>query len=404
MMNFFLIILIIFMILMILVTPFRQFIIGEIVAIRVLLRHYLPGLGSLGVYGLIIIVYTLVGLILMSVAIMTGSSLLTGLLFIFSLTLILITWMPIRLVISIFGKRGAEINQYLKTIIAWMAFVGFLGMVSPSMLTSKAIIGVALVALILMAASTKLNLMDKIIIPLVLLMCLVLAWENFFPENFRSSKRYTASWFKKFDTFKDRSSIKNESDAGTTYGLLLRDVNVLYHKSPEGLNEVEINLPRGTSVLVVNHKNEVLLLEGQTFLEVRLSKGNGSFVNGPTYLVESELIQIASPRDIFLEDNNLLPRTKKLAQTAERIQVQVLDCGRNVFQLRSSGDRTSWLQFPSGKSFKTSISSENKSYSIVMLDGTEYNPGDHLPDWVNPTFYLKARSAGETVTINVIER
>lgn len=401
------IIFVVFAALMVFVAPFRQFIVGELTAIAILIGYYLPGwlrtfVRTVGVYTAVLTGAVLIGFFLMALAIWVGIPGLTGFLFLFSLSLILLAWLPAGVILNTFGLTDGVVPKILKTGIAWLAFVGFLGLVTPGLFTYYTIVGAALVALILMAASTKINLMDKIIIPLVLLMCLTLAWREFFPESFRSSVRYASSWSKIFDAFKDRGSLNNETDAATSYGVALKNIYVLYTKAPSGLKETEVNIPRGTTVLIASHKDRVLIIDGQSFLKIRLAKKNSSFVNGQTFLVESEYVQIAAPRDIIPEDDSLLPGKKAAAKKAESIQVQQLRLGDNTFRFDQAGDETIWLKFPPNIDFDYRIKSQNGGYQVFFRDGSVYSSTDFIPWKKNPLFRFRSTEP-ETITIVVWE-
>ncbi len=396
---------VILMALIVLVTPFRRFIVDELKAIMLLAGHYLPkwlviSVKTIGVYTVVLTGVTIIALILMIIAIIIGSPGLIGFLFVTALSLILLAWLPAGVILSVFGITDSVVPKTIKTMIAWLAFVGFLGLVAPGLFSYYSIVGVALLALIIMAASTKVNLMDKLIIPLVLIMSLTLTWKEFFPDSYRSTIRYASSWAKRFDTFKDRGSILNETKAATTYGVTLKNICVLYKKnSSSSLDEAEVNIPRGTTVLISSHENEVLIIDGQSFLEIRLAKENGSFVNGQTFLVEAEYIQLATPSQIFPEDGNLLPSSKKYEEEFVRSAELLLDLGETRFDFDKGGERSPWLRFPD-EDLTYIISSISKQYKIVFSDGTIYPGGQAIPKKVKPKFFI--RSTGpECVIINV---
>ncbi len=404
------IIFVVFMALMIFVTPFRTFVIGELSAIALLIGHYVPdwlrsAARAVGIYTFILAAVTLLGFLLMFIAILIGNPGLTGFLFLFSLSLILLAWLPAGVILRTFRVTAAVVPQSLKVAIAYLAFVGFLGLVAPSVFTFSTVVGAGLVALILMGAAAHFNLLDKIIIPLVLIMCLVLAWQNFFPESYRSSVRYASSWSKRFDTFKDRASISNETDAATTYGVLLKDINVLYRQNAKGrLYDNEVTLQRGTTVLICDFKKELFIIEGQSFIEIQLAKENGEFVNGPKYLIQSAYLQTASPRDIIPEDDSLLPgRKEDTTPSSGRMSVSSLTLGSNVFHLPNIGDETPFLSFPDGIKVSYKISSSDYGHKIIYSDGREYDggPNGDLPSTRHALIKIRATKPNQFVTITL---
>lgn len=391
------VIFVIFMALMIFVSPFRRKVVSEVKAIAAIVMHYLPGwlkktAKAVGFYSFGLAMITVLAFFLMIIAILIGSPALTGFVFLLALALVLLAWLPAGIILKTFGLADEVVPKGLKVMIAWLAFIGFLGLIAPGVFTYYTMVGAALVALILMASSMAFNVMDRLIIPLVIVMCLTLAWQEFFPDSFRSSVRYASSWSKKFDTFKDRSSIANESDAATTYGVLLKSVNTLYQQGSSGLTEIETNIPRGTIVLIASHKDELLVISGQSFVVIRLMKDNGSFVNGTTYLIESEFIQIAAPRDIVPEDNSLLP-SKKGEKTVGRRQAQVLCLGDNIFEFNTAGEKTQWLKLPSYSNISNEIWSINGQFLLVFSDGTRYGNQDRIPEKADPEFYIYSKDS-----------
>lgn len=395
---------------MVFVTPVRRFVIGELQALGRILAHYFPALTTwiqntvsfivrvVGIYIAILTIVSAVCLLLMMIAIIIGSPGLTGFIFALSLGLIILTWLPAGIVLRLFRINKGVIPKTLKTLIAWTAFIGFLGMVSPDIFSFKAFVGASLVALILMGVTAKMNVLDKLILPLVIVMCLVLGWREFFPEDFRSSKRVLVSVSKKFDTWKDRKSVKNEMDAATTYGIFLKDVKILYGPN---LEETQVDLKRGTIVKLVSHKNEILVIDGQGFVEIQLAKESGNFFKGPKYLIEAEFIQVASSRDIIPEDDSLLPANKELAKTDT--EITVLELGTNTFHLPNIGDETTWLQFPEKIKIKYGIASADYGYKVVYSDGSIYegSASNTFPDTKHGVFKILAKKQNQFITIVV---
>lgn len=270
-----------------------------------------------GVYYVVLACIALFALVLTFFAFLINAPGLIAFAFILDIGLILLAWAPVGVLLRIFRITSGIVPVPLKVFIAWVAFVGFLGLVFPDVLSFRSLCGVALIALVALATAGKTNVIDKIIFPFVMIICLGIAWQHFFPENFRSTTRYAVSWDKKINTIKDRGSINNETDAATTYAVVLKDIKTLYAKGIE-LNETDTVIPeekcelrRGTIVRVISHKQEVKVIDGQGFLRIQLAKNNGSFVNGKKYWVEAEFVQVAGPRDIVPKDDSLLPKNQK---------------------------------------------------------------------------------------------
>ncbi len=301
-----------FLVLIIFWAGFRGWVYRQLRAIGLLIGHYAPRLWTwlvaafhrvmriLNIY-IRIVFWCLVGaLVLTTLAIIIKVPWFTGVAFVVSIIAIIVAWLPAGLVLRLFRVNSAVVPPSLRVMIAWIAFVGFLGMVAPQVMTFTVAMGAILVAFILMGAASKFSLLERLVIPVVIIMCCVLAWKYFFPDGYRSTVRYASSWGKRFNTAKDRGSINNEADAATTYAFLLDSVSVLYRASDSTLSdisEVAVNLPKGAKVKVANHKKEVAIYDGQGFTRIQLPKANGSFVNGPKYWIEAELLDLASPSE-----------------------------------------------------------------------------------------------------------
>ena len=397
---------------------FRQWVSDSLRALGLLIVYYFPAVSAwvrgvvtailrmVGIYAIVIGAVAVFALILVIIAFIAGSPVFTGIAFTLALSLILLTWLPAGIILRLFRVNRAVIPQALKFFVAWVAFIGFVGMVLPDLFSFRTFLGIALVAFILLGVTTKINAIDKIIFPLVVVMCLTLAWKHFFPEDFRSSVRYAESWSKKLNTKKDRGSIDNETDAATTYGALLKDVDILYTKVGSGLAESSIDLKKGLIVKLVNHKNEVEIIDGQGFVQIQLAKQNGSFVNGKKYFIEAEFVQLASPRDIVPENDTLLPGRKKVLPSSPistSVSAVTLYFGTQTFSLMNIGDETPWLQFPDCTNFGYKISSADYGYEIVFSDGSAY-PGNSqtvIPFKEHPTFKVRAKKPNQFVNITV---
>jgi hypothetical protein len=305
---------------------FRRWLGQNLSALWALAVHYVPmffkaAFKIVGIYSRIVAWVALGALVLIVAAPLLKAPALTAIAFILALTAILLAWMPLGIILRVFRVNRLVIPGELRMFVAWVAFLGFVGLIFPDVLTFKAMLGVALIGFISLAVIKKINAIDKIIWPLVIVMCLTIGWKHFFPEGFRSTTRYTASWYKKINTTKDRGSINNETDAATTYGVILKDVNTLYYFTGENLGEESCNLERGTIVRIANHKQEVKVVDGQGFVCIQLKKTNGSFVNGRKLWIEAEYVQLATPRDLVPKDDNLLSKAAAPVKPAPKSEV-----------------------------------------------------------------------------------
>lgn len=314
-------------------TAFRNWISRQLSALWTLITVYAPVVATwlsgvvsslariAGIYSMVLAGTALFALGLIILALIINAPGFTALAFVLAIGLILLAWCPAGILLKVFHITSGIVPKPMKVFIAWVAFVGFLGLVFPDVLTFKSLCGAALIGFIALAIAAKTNVIDKVIFPFVMVICLGIAWQHFFPENFRSTTRYAVALDKKINTVKDRGSINNETDAATTYAVVLKDVEVLYSLDEKNvvkpLIERDRKLSRGLIVRILSHKQEVKVIDGQGFLNIQLAKDNGSFVNGEKYWVEAEYVQIAGPRDIVPKDDSLLPKNQKKDQIAD---------------------------------------------------------------------------------------
>lgn len=314
-MNLILILIFIAIVVMIIFwTGFRTWISRQLNALWTLVTIYVPVVATwiggvfrfiiraLGVYSLTVLILSAIALALIFISLLIGSPAFTAFAFVFGLGLILLAWLPAGVILRAFKVTNNIVPQVIRTFVAWVAFVGFLALVFPDIASFKTMMGAALIALITLGLTARFNALDKVIFPLVALMVLTITWKHFFPENFRSTVRYTQSWDKRINTAKDRGSIGNETEAATTYAVILKDVKSLYSKPGEDMDEIVKSLDEGTLVRIVNHKQEVLVYDGQGFVEIQIAKDNGSFVNGRKYWIEAEFVRVVSPGEIMAKE------------------------------------------------------------------------------------------------------
>jgi hypothetical protein len=393
-------------------SSFRTFVSNELNALGLLLQAYWPTfmgwLGGIwatirsivGVYALVVGIVALAIFLLTILALIIGAPGFTGFIFLLSISLILLTWMPAGVITKIFGR--GFIPKSLKTFVAWVTFIGFLGLVAPGFMSFKVVIGAALVAFIMLGVTAKINLLDKVIYPFVIVMIAVLAWQNFFPESYRSSVRYASSWGKRLEAAKDRQSIGNEAEAATTYAIVLKDVASLWELSPSLIKERLISLRAGDTVKIVDRRNEVKIYDGQGFVQIQLPRQNGSFFGGEKYWIEAEFVQAVSPREVVPErvvkKQQESPSVPVVTPTPTRPQM-VLGKGTHVIQL-NRGEVSEEIRI---LSHSYCISSNQKRLAkLIYPNGSSKNLWEvnSLPQ--NNVLHIESLVDDHTITINVL--
>lgn len=292
--------------------------------------------GVMKIYSIILLITTLIALGLITISLFINSQALIVL----AILLIIIAWLPAGLILRASRLTTRVIPGSLKTFIAWTAFVGFLGLMCPDVLTLKSFLGASLVGLIFFGVCVKMNILEKIVVPLIFIMCFWTAWNYFWPQSFRSTTRYVESWAKRTQSKKDRGSIRNETEAATTYAVTLRDVVALYKCSHDTvLTDVAIDtVKRGTIVKLVSRKKEIKVIDEQGFVEIQLANKKGLFVGGQNkYFVEAEFVQLATPSDITSKEDlqNLIKKHEVTNEKPKRETRLILNKGIHYFPLKA---------------------------------------------------------------------
>lgn len=393
-------------------TSFRRWLGRQFRLIVALIGHFFPAaitwatrvLGVVaryvGIYSFILSITVVVALVLMGIAILIGIPWLTGLIFAFCLGLIILAWLPAGLIMKLFRVANGVVPNWLKTIIGVAAFIGFVGVSFPEVMTFVTLVSLILIGFIFAAGTRKTNIIDRIIIPITILMIAVVTWKYVSPEGFRSSIRYISSLSKVFSTVKDRGSIINETEAATTYAIALKDISVLYNlDAVDDIKFIEEKISKGDTLRLVSHIDEVIIIDGQGLLRVQLRNKKGTFLNGPIYWVEAEFVQITSPRKLMSvkEDNSGSSENKALFS-----DYASLEEGVSVFPLEP-GEETPWFGFKQGLIAKYFISSPNFDYKILVSDGSQYEGKEKSDIGVKKNCYYKIKANSRQVVTVMVE-
>lgn len=364
-----------------------------------------------GAYTLIIAIAFSILMGLMLIALIINIPALTGIVFVLSLSLILFAWLPAGILLSFFGVTKSVMPKLLKTLISWLAFIGFVALTFPELVMFKAMIGIALIGFVALGVTSKVNFLDKMLLPIVTIMALTVTWKYFFPEDFRSSTRYMQSLSKNFITGKDRGSLSNEADAATTYAVVLKDVKVLYLRNASNIDIVSKNLVRGTVVRIVDHRNEVYIYDGQGLVQIQLANNNGSFINGDKYWIEADYVKIAAPKDVVPRDDSLLPaKANKQAEVRVLPKTEIIKDSiftKGVYFIKVDKQTPFFINIVSSKKCNRFYmeSETNNAYFIVLSDGSyvldEPGSGGNLPYMERPRFrFVADERAVVKLTVN----
>lgn len=401
-----------FLLLLIFYKPLREFIGRYLKIFSGLIGKYFPQVKEsltknlkkvgkiIGAYGLVVTVTVAIVIVLMILALLINQPIFTAIVFLLSIVTLLLVWMPVGLMLRIFGAKTV-VPRPLKTFVVSLAFFGFLLLFWPTLLSFKLLLGLSFLGFITFGLTAKFNVIDKIILPLVVIMLIILAWQHFFPEDFNSTVRYAQSWSKKINAGKRRASLKNETVASTTYALLLKDVSTLYVQNGSQLDVISKELKQGLMVRVVSDKDTVLIYDGMGFMQIQLPNDSGSFVGGGKYLIEAPFIQVTSPREMIPEID--LSEKRKSSNDEEQKEMNgyvLLSPGKLHHWLLRPGEETPWLSMPKTRKFSYTIDSNIRKYEVIFADGSRYPSGSSIPHKDYTLFKVKADTV-QTVFVEI---
>jgi len=351
---------------------------------------------------------------LVSFGIIIGSCFITGTCFLIAIGLFLIVWFPHGLILRLVQINDQVFPIGARMFVAWLSFFAFLGVIYPEVLTVKVMLIVVFLSIIMFASASKINVVDKIMIPLVIGLCLVASWKWASPDSFRATARHMITRGMEFNSWQDRTSIEGEANALATYARPNRDVKVLYvpifgededgNKVIKSLSDVMVYLHPDILVKVYNHKNEVMSYQGQGFVEIQLPKETGSFVDGRHYWIEADYIDVVSPSELKEElaqsRQSVIQNSSSSRMIPVKVSEVVLGPGEYKYSLKA-GEETPVISFQSCGKWHYSISSKTYNHDIVFSDTTYHDsPSLIIPERLDPKFKIRALVA-EVVTVKV---
>jgi len=305
-------------------STFRQGVANLIADITVIL------FGVTRQYALIAGVTIIVMANLLFLAIMIGSPIFSGLVFLVAIFCFFVLWLPLGVVLKIFRINNAVVPPSVKSFFSWVAFAGFMAMMTPDVFTLKTTLVASLVAIFIAMLTSRFN---KLVLLLVIIMCFFSAWKLIAPDSFRAVDRHRLAISSLFTTANDRAALRKEAKAASTFGRLIKDVRVVYLRNGSQLAEIPVSLPKGTIVLLCDQKKGVSIFQGQSFVEVRLPNNYGSYVNSPCYWLESNLLEIGTMASLTPAEKSSEER-HVLRDTIVRDTIMSVSLGPGIHKLQ----------------------------------------------------------------------
>lgn len=263
---------------------------------------------------IIIFLYIMLGwflfsFLLLSIGMTFNVSWMIGLSFLSSIIWLYILFLLPGSVRMVLNKSFLPIG--LRIFVSWLAVLGFIGLIYPKAITLSLFIGLGLLAFISVGLASRYDKVNSAVMIGITCLCLMVVWNFVAPDNFRSTSRILKAYSKEYAAGNDRSSIIKTGEAEATYGRLLKDVKVAYRvtrfNEDDGsimkMEDLPISLSKDSVFLVINHRKEVSCFEGQTFIEIKLQKNNGSYLTGRKIWIDADLIEIGPRKSIDLSLN-----------------------------------------------------------------------------------------------------
>jgi len=380
---------------LILSSTFRQGVANLVTDITVIL------FGVTRQYALIAGVTIIVIVSLLFLAIMIGSPIFSGLVFLVAIVCFFVLWLPLGVVLKIFRINNAIVPTPVKSFFSWVAFVGFMAMMTPDVFTLKTTLVASLVAIFILMLTSRFN---KLVLLLVIIMCFFSAWKLIAPDSFRAVDRHRLAISSLFTTANDRAALRKEAKASSTFGRLIKDVRVVYLRNGSQLAEIPVSLPKGTIVLLCDQKRGASIFQGQSFVEVRLPNNYGSYVNSQCYWLESNLLEIGTMASLTPAEKSSEER-HVLRDTIVRDTIMSVSLGPGIHKLQLKPGQTIRLRTTPSKDGCGLLSMSSPTYSYQFkFDGRSWEhdgPAVKYPYMRYPTCLLRSQ-CGDIITIKVL--
>jgi len=380
---------------LILSSTFRQGVANLVTDITVIL------FGVTRQYALIAGVTIIVIVSLLFLAIMIGSPIFSGLVFLVAIVCFFVLWLPLGVVLKIFRINNAVVPTPVKAFFSWVAFVGFMAMMTPDVFTLKTTLVASLVAIFILMLTSRFN---KLVLLLVIIMCFFSAWKLIAPDSFRAVDRHRLAISSLFTTANDRAALRKEAKASSTFGRLIKDVRVVYLRNGSQLAEIPVSLPKGTIVLLCDQKRGASIFQGQSFVEVRLPNNYGSYVNSQCYWLESNLLEIGTMASLTPAEKSSEER-HVLRDTIVRDTIMSVSLGPGIHKLQLKPGQIIRLRTTPSKDGCGLLSMSSPTYSYQFkFDGRSWEhdgPAVKYPYMRYPTCLLRSQ-CGDILTIKVL--
>lgn len=356
---------------------------------------------------------------LLLIGILVPDRTVSSLALLFVIIIFLLSWIPAGLINAALNPASNDIFPVtIRRIAGWLAFLGWLGVIHNDWLTYWFVI-IGIFLFFIFAAFRPGKNSDGLVVTFVAIMTIWTIWVWAEPDSNRAFNRFVGSYVGLTVTGADRQSLRNEASSKATYARLLKNVKVAYEAELNDedviteMRDVSISLDQDDMFLIVSQKKKAYPFDGQSFVQIKVPKSNGSFIGGYKIWIDADLVMIGSRTDIdrglshvSQNNRNLAPIQKQNSRTSSTSyssdgRNMVLSPGVHTFRVKA-GERTPMFSFPDCGYYPYSISSPSYNYDIVYSANEKYHgdPNLSIPTKTNPSFFIVPEET-EIITITV---
>lgn len=292
-------------------SSFRAWMAETLTAIGLLIGSILGGfikktLKIVGIYAVTVFVMSLLALVFLILGVVIKSPGFTAFAFVLAITLFMIAWLPTGLILKA-TKVNKEVSpKSLRVFVSWLASIGFFAVAFPNIITLNSIMIIALLSFVFFGASIKFHFLDKLVIPIIIVMAIVMTLKTFFPKDFKMISEYLMTQVDRTRGEMKNGTIKEYSKNLNNYAVVVSDIDRVYLFNEGKIDEIKKDIRCETVVRVNNLKEKAITYDDQVFYEIQLARDNGSFVNGSKYYVESYMIRLVPFKKLKLREGKLV--------------------------------------------------------------------------------------------------
>jgi hypothetical protein len=308
-----------------------------------------------------IILFLLIPIVLIAM----GPIIFTGVAFVLAIILFTVAYAPIGITKALFGHE--PVPRIVKLIVGWLAVAGWVGMMYPTA-TNWVVVLILLFVGIITTVFSKTNIIEKVIVPVVIILTVSAGIREVFPDTYRASTRWMTSNGKMGVAYVDRQSLMSEGTTSSNFAKPIKDI-FLYKIDKMRITNTGIIWSKDSILRVLSPKDTGITVNGLLFIKVQIPDENGSYIDGPEYWVEADLIDIASRRSLLSKSEELKDSEKELTQEPAVNPIKDYYAGDKPYFKLGAGELSQRIRVPANSLILVEVFS-NGDYIIVPEDGS----------------------------------